>query len=131
MTADLNPAAECTVTIHLEANMPCEAIVAAFSKSDGTLANGWLPAIVRLEQREEQTAPTTHEPWACVQTGDPFEVFVVFLPRGAPLAGKALGLLAKLREGKADAATQKLQARQLREELRRWPQTTRRLRHTR
>ena len=111
--------------------MPCEAIVAAFSKSDGTLANGWLPAIVRLEQREEQTAPTTHEPWACVQTGDPFEVFVVFLPRGAPLAGKALGLLAKLREGKADAATQKLQARQLREELRRWPQTTRRLRHTR
>jgi hypothetical protein len=37
--------------------MPCEAIVAAFSKNDGTLANGWLPAIVRLEEREEQTGP--------------------------------------------------------------------------
>jgi hypothetical protein len=45
------------VTAHLEANMPCEAIVAAFSKNDGTLANGWLPAIVRLEEREEQTGP--------------------------------------------------------------------------
>ena len=120
LTADLKPAAECTVTVHLDANMACEAIVAAFSKIDGTLANGWLPVIVRLEEWKEQTAPPAHEPWAWVQTGGPFEVFVAFLPKGEPLAEKALGLLAKLREGKADAAAQKLQARQLREELRRW-----------
>jgi hypothetical protein len=101
MTADLKSAAESTVAVHLEANMACEAIVAAFSTNDGTLANGWLPVIVRLEEREEQTAPPTHEPWAWVQTGNPFEVFVVFLPMGTPLGGKALGLLAKLREGKA------------------------------
>ena len=55
-----------------------------------------------------------------MQTGKPFDVFVVFLPKGQPLAGKALGLVAKIRDGKADGATQNLQARQLREELRRW-----------
>ena len=49
-----------------------------------------------------------------------FEVFVVFLPKGQPLAEKALGLVAKVREGKAGAAAQRLQARELREELRRW-----------
>jgi hypothetical protein len=120
LTADLKPAAECTVAVHLEANTAGEAIIAAFSKIDGTLANGWLPVIVQLEDWEEQTAPPAREPWAWVQTGKPFDVFVVFLPKGQPLAGKALGLVAKIRDGKADGATQNLQARQLREELRRW-----------
>jgi hypothetical protein len=78
------------------------------------------PGSRRLEEWQEETAPPAHEPWAWARAGEPFEVFVAFLPKGAPLAEKALGLLAKLREGKAGAAAQKLQARQLREELRRW-----------
>jgi hypothetical protein len=64
LTADLKPAAECTVAVHLEANTAGKAIIAAFSKIDGTLANGWLPVIVQLEDWEEQTAPPAREPWA-------------------------------------------------------------------
>ena len=120
LTADLQPGAEYSVIVHLDANMACDAIVAAFSNIDGALANGWLPVIVPLEEWKEQTAPPAREPWAWVRTGGAFEVFVAFLPKGAPLAEKALGLLAKLREGKADGAARKLQAQQLREELRRW-----------
>jgi hypothetical protein len=36
------------------------------------------------------------------------------LPEGQALAEKALGLVAKIRDGKADGATQNLKARQLR-----------------
>jgi hypothetical protein len=115
---NLKSAAESNVSIHLEANTKCEAIVAAFSNVDGSLANGWRPVIMSLEQWKEQTLPSVGEPWPWIQAGQPFEIFVTFLPREMPTA--ALSLVAKLREGKGDADVQKLQAWQLREEFRRW-----------
>jgi hypothetical protein len=120
LTDNLKPAAQSNVSVHLEANSKCEAIVAAFSSVDGSLANGWRPVRVSLEQWREQTLPFAGESWAWVEAGQPFEVFVTFLPRNMPTAAKMLGLVDKLREGKGDADLQKLQARQLREELRRW-----------
>ena len=121
LTDSLKPAAESNVSVHLEANTECKAIVAAFSNAEGSLANGWLPVIVSLEQWKEQTLPSAGEPWAWVEAGQPFEVFVTFLPKEVPpTAAKMLGLVAKLCGGNGDAALQKLQARKLREELRRW-----------
>ena len=119
LTDNLKPAAESNVSIHLEANTQCKAIVAAFSSIEGSLANGWLPVIVSLEEWKEQTLPdAAGKPWAWVEAGQPFEVFVTFLPREMPTA--ALSLVAKLRGGKGDADVQKLPAWQLREEFRRW-----------
>jgi hypothetical protein len=115
---NLKSAAESNVSIHLEANTKCEAIVAAFSNVDGSLANGWRPVIMSLEQWKEQTLPPVGKPWAWVEAGQRFEVFVTFLPREVPTAAKML--VDKLHEGNGDAAVQKLQAWQLRDELRRW-----------
>jgi hypothetical protein len=120
LTTDQKPTPGDAIAVHLEANTACEAIIAAFSKNGGALANGWRPLTVRLEEWGEQTAPPAQEPWTLVETGEPFEVFVAFLPQDAPVGAKALGFASQLREGKADATAQKLQARQLREELRRW-----------
>jgi hypothetical protein len=120
LTDNLKPAAQSNVRIYLEANTECKAIVAAFSSVEGSLANGWRPVIVSLEEWKEQTLPSVDEPWPWVEAGRRFEVFVTFLPREMPMAAKMLGLVAKLRGGNGDAALQKLQAWQLRDELRRW-----------
>jgi hypothetical protein len=118
LTDNLKPAAQSNVRIHLEANTECKAIVAAFSSVEGSIANGWRPVIVSLEQWKEQTLPSADKPWEWVEAGQRFEVFVTFLPKEVPTAAKML--VDKLREGKGDAEAQKLQAQQLREELCRW-----------
>src|SRR4029077_20234713 len=58
LTDNLKPAAQSKVNVHLETNTECEAIVAAFSNAEGSLANGWLPVTVSLEKWREQTLPS-------------------------------------------------------------------------
>ena len=73
LTDNLKSAAESNVSIHLEANTECKAIVAAFSNVDGALANGWRPVIVSLEQWQEQTLPSRGQALAMgIEAGQPF-----------------------------------------------------------
>lgn len=63
--------------------------------------------------------PPAEEAWAWPK-GEAFELFVAFFPKEAPGADKVRALVGQLREAKAAPAVLKLQARQLREELRKW-----------
>ncbi len=109
-----------SVIAHLDANADCEAVIAAFSRATGELANGWRPVLLSLKEWDEQTAPATDESWAWLQPTAPFEVFVAFLPKGASGYEKVRDLVASLRDPQTDPAVAKLQARQLREELMKW-----------
>lgn len=120
LTGDASPGPHRRVVVHLEANAPCDALVVAFVKADGRLVEGWLPAVVSLGEWEARTLPAKADPWKWMQPGGPWEVMVAWLPKGLPEAANVRELATRLREGKGDAATQRLQARKLRETLQRW-----------
>lgn len=116
----LAPKAGRLLTVHLDSNTDGEALVVAFSKKSGVLAHGWRPALAPLKAWEERTLPARAEPWAWPGTVETLEVFVVFLARDSAAAGPIRELVARLRDPAAEAAAQKAQARQLRDELRKW-----------
>ncbi|MEY5025434.1 MAG: hypothetical protein RLZZ244_962 [Verrucomicrobiota bacterium] len=118
---DSKPGPGRSLQAYLDSNgkTACFAIVAAFLKSSGALANGWRPVFVDLgsDGFEEKKVPLGGERWGWERPAEAFEVFAVFIPKGAQGTEKARELVAKLQDPGAPAAVAKLQARQLREEL--------------
>ena len=115
------PGAGRSLRVHLDANgkSDCSALVVAFAKATGGLANGWKPALIRLgsEGFEEKTAPAEPQRWSWESGSADFEVYVVFLSAQLPETRKLAGLVEKLQSGTAEDSLGKLQTRQLREQV--------------
>jgi hypothetical protein len=115
-----HPAPGRTLRAHLDANTSCEAVIAAFTIGTGALANAWRPYRFDLEAWVEKMGPPAGEAWAWSGPTEPFEVFAVLLPKGKAGAENVRDLVARLRDPKNAPAASALQARLLREELRKW-----------
>lgn len=120
LTETAKPKAQRSIRVYLDANTDCEALVVAFSKSTGALANGWRPVLLALETFTAQTASSKSEYWKWTEPAEPFEIFVVFLPRGVTGTAKARDLISKLRDSNTTHSVVKLQAKSLRQELIKW-----------
>jgi hypothetical protein len=113
LAAGTPPGPERFVTVHLDANSPCEVLVVAFAKKDGRLAFGWRPAVLTLPQWEERTVGQGR--WAWKQTGEQFEVFALFFAPGSADAAQIKKLVAAMQEPKSEAKMIEMQTQKLHE----------------
>lgn len=113
LKAETKPGPGRFVVVHLDANSPCEALVAAFSKGDGKLAFGWRPAVVVLPEWEEKAVGK--DQWAWKSAAEPFEVFVLFFAPGSADAAPIRKLIAAIKDAKSEGKLLEMQANKLHE----------------
>ena len=106
--------------VYLDANRPCLAFIAAFTRKEGRLANDWQPLLVELPEWEAQRLPSKPQVWEWTKEGEPFDVQVFFLARDTPGLDKLRALVKAMSGDGREAALAKLQERQLREVLAPW-----------
>src|SRR5688572_20019539 len=80
-TAETPPGPDRFLIVHLDANSPCEALVAAFTTKDGKLAFGWRPEMLALAEWEEKAVG--QQRWLLNQPMEAFEVFVLYFVPGS------------------------------------------------
>ena len=108
------------MAIYLDANTPCVALIAAFTRSDRQLANGWKPLLIELEEWEAQRVPHKPQVWEWNEGGEPFDVQVFFLARETQGLGKLRALVKVINGAEGDATLARLQERQLRDLVAPW-----------
>ncbi len=119
--AGVLPGAGRSLRVHLDANgrADCCALVVAFSKAKGGLANGWKPFLVQLgsEGFEEKAVPLEPERWAWEGGNGDFEIYVVFLSSRQSEIKKLASLVENVAAGGGEESLARLQVRQLRDRV--------------
>ncbi len=111
------PGAGKTIHVFLDASDKCTAVVAPLQKN-GTLANGWKPLVVDLEEDHvEVELPKAPANWEWSAAGEPFEFQILFLPPGNKESGDLRKLISAMQDPKIEARVLALQTNKLRELL--------------
>lgn len=71
------------LTVHLDANIECAALVVALEQKGSRLANGWRPQVISLPEWTEKILPVPPLSWEWGKAGDPFELWVFFFKHDA------------------------------------------------
>lgn len=109
-----------SLAVYLDANTACVALVAAWSRKDGTLANGWRPELVELGEWEAQRLPSKAKPWSWTEEREPFDLRVFFVAKETEGVDKLRTLLAAMAKNESDDKLAKFQERQLSEIVAPW-----------
>ena len=75
------------LVVHLDANSACLALILPLVENGRKLANGWRPQMVELAQWDEKTLPDSRRMWDWNKGADPFELWIFFFKRDAPIIG--------------------------------------------
>ena len=67
------------LSLYLDSSVDTYALVALFNRKDQKLVGGWLPELVKLEAWEESRLPEESVNWDWSESGDDFEIHVVFM----------------------------------------------------
>lgn len=102
------------IVAHLDANAKCEAVIAAFNRKTGQLANGWAPQFVQIAEQREVVLPKAPVAWSWEKDAGPIELYVlVFAPDSKD--GAELKTLVSVMQNRRSDAIEKLQTNKLRE----------------
>jgi hypothetical protein len=102
------------IVAHLDANANCEAVVAAFSRKTGQLANGWRPQFVQIAEQREMVLPQAPSAWSWEKETGPIEVCVLVFAPGSKDGAELKTLVSAMQNTQSEAVT-KLQTNKLRE----------------
>jgi hypothetical protein len=102
------------IVAHLDATAKCEAVIAAFSRKSGLLANGWLPQFVQIAPQREVVLPKAPGAWSWEKDNGPIDFHVlVFVPGSKD--GAELKTLISAMQNRQSQAVARLQENKLRE----------------
>jgi len=108
------------LTMNLDANGPCVAVVAFFNPRTGKLANRWRPAFVELPLWEARGLPLASLVWKWEEGAEPFECHVLLVARESEDLPPAMTLITAMQDPKADEKLLSLQTTRLREQINKW-----------
>jgi hypothetical protein len=104
-----------TLIAHIDASAKCEAVVAAFNRKNGQLANGWRPQCVELPQWEEMPLPKAPVTWPYVKNDEPLELYVLFFVPDSKEIGELKKLVQAMAEPKSAERLVRMQTNKLHE----------------
>jgi hypothetical protein len=102
------------IVAHLDANAKCEAIIAAFNRKSGQLANGWPPQFVQIAEQREVVVPKAPVAWSWEKETGPIELYVLVFAPGSKDGVELKTLVSAMQNLRSDAKA-KLQTNKLRE----------------
>lgn len=102
------------IVAHLDANAKCEAVIAAFNRKTGKLANGWRPQFVQIAEQREVVLPKTPTTWSWEKEAGPIELYVLVFAPGSKDGAELKTLISAMQNRQSDAIA-KLQTNKLRE----------------
>jgi hypothetical protein len=81
--ATSTPGMDKKVVAHIDANAKCKAVIAAFGRKTGQLANGWPPQFVEVTEWNEVLLPKAPVTWNWVKDAGPIELYVLIFAPGS------------------------------------------------
>lgn len=102
------------IVAHLDANAKCEAVIAAFSRKTGQLANSWPPQFVQIVERREVILPKAPVAWSWEKDTGPIELYALVFAPGSKDAAEIKTLVTAMQNPQSEAVT-RLQTNKLRE----------------
>ena len=103
--------------LYADADSDSFLLVVALHPNERRLANGWRPELVSLTAAEEIFLPKSPATWDWNEGSDPFELYVVFIPKSAAGVADLRALVTAMQNPAAEAQLLDLQTNKLREQI--------------
>jgi len=102
------------IVAHLDATVKCEAVVAAFNRKTGQLANSWPPQFVQMAEQREVVLPKAPVAWSWEKDCGPIELYALVFAPGSKDGAELKTLVGAMQKVQSESVA-KLQANKLRE----------------